>query len=90
MHVFVQQAVKAQQPLPCSLLSYYIVSTSANAQGYVDRDTGIAELEFIAEFVLTVGPLYKVCTCLRFESGTCARVPSKSSLLLQILASAKV
>jgi len=28
-------------------------------QGYVDRNTGIAELEFIAEFVLTAGPLYK-------------------------------
>ena len=30
------------------------------AQGYVDRHTGIAELEFVAEFVLTAGPLYKV------------------------------
>ncbi|KAK9825440.1 hypothetical protein WJX81_008139 [Elliptochloris bilobata] len=28
-------------------------------QGYVDRHTGIAELVFIAEFVLTAGPLYK-------------------------------
>ena len=50
-------------------MSNHTVSASANAQGYVDRDTGIAELEFIAEFVLTAGPLYKVCTCLRFISG---------------------
>ena len=26
----------------------------------MDRHTGIAELEFVAEFVLTAGPLYKV------------------------------
>ena len=55
----------------------HFVSVIANAQGYVDRDTGIAELEFIAEFVLTAGPLYKVCTCLRFEFGSCQSFKQK-------------
>ena len=47
----------------------------------MDRDTGIAELEFIAEFVLTAGPLYKVCTCLFFESGSCQDIKQMEPVL---------
>ena len=42
-------------------------------QGFVDRKTGVAELTFLADFMFTAGPLYKVrcsaaplstsCTC---------------------------